>query len=578
MNTVKDLPKVNSVVECVFPGYEEKIKCKILSRAGKSTTANWHFLNIQEDENDRGKCCDFKDVKWRDIHNEELDDQPTVTETFYGDCDPIFDSAKQDEIQKWKLFKTFNEVPNNGQKAISTRWVCTRKMKGNKMVCKARLVARGFEENSKALQTDSPTCSKESLRIVLAIISSYEWKLHSLDIKSAFLQGAPMDRNVFIKPPEEAKTTMLWNMVRCPYGLADAGRHWYMRLRKELIEAGMIISKYDQALFRWYLDGKLCGLLVCHVDDILFGGQEQFHDKVINKIRRIFAVGLEENTNLKYLGLTITQSEYGIKVSTSHYAKSLKSIPVSATSEEGFSSEQTKTLKQFCGQINWLTSQGRPDIAFNSCYIANSLKTGNSNVFHFANKTIRKIQQQEVNLNFPSAIDFQTCKVVSFCDASHANLPNAGSQGGFVSFIVDQNGLYCPITWQSRKLRRVVKSTIAAECLAAVEACEMSTYLAFVLKEILRPTRCIETVVYCDNKNLVNAVHSTTNLEDKRLLIDMSILRDMLLQRELSGFLWVSTDYQLANPLTKLGASCKLFVNVLNNLNLRFCKHTASFK
>jgi hypothetical protein len=146
----------------------------------------------------------------------------------------------------------------------------------------------------------------------------------------------------------------------------------------------------------------------------------------------------------------------------------LKTIPVSITSEEGFSSDQRKILKQFCGQINWLTSQGRPDIAFDSCYIANSLKTGSSNVFHFANKTIRKIQQQDANLNFPSDIDIESCKVVSFCDASHANLPNAGSQGGFVSFLIDKNGLYCPITWQSRKLRRVVKSTIAAECLAIV--------------------------------------------------------------------------------------------------------------
>lgn len=54
---------------------------------------------------------------------------------------------------------------------LSTRWVLTRKFKGGKVVYKARLVARGFEENSQSLKTDSPTCAKESLRITLALIS-----------------------------------------------------------------------------------------------------------------------------------------------------------------------------------------------------------------------------------------------------------------------------------------------------------------------------------------------------------------------------------------------------------------------
>ena len=100
-------------------------------------------------------------------------------------------------------------LPKFQTKGKSTRWVCTRKIKGGKVVHKARLVARGFEENSKLLQTDSPTCSKESLRLLLSIISSHSWRLHSLDVKSAFLQGAHMKRQVFIRTPKEANTKSL---------------------------------------------------------------------------------------------------------------------------------------------------------------------------------------------------------------------------------------------------------------------------------------------------------------------------------------------------------------------------------
>ena len=183
-------------------------------------------------------------------------------------------------------------------------------------------MARGFEEDSKSFKKDSPTCSKESLRIALTTFSSYAWRLHSLDVKSAFLQGLPMERTVYIRPPKEAKSEFLWKMLRCPYGLSDAGRHWYLRLKEKLTQLGMVPCRYDQALFTWFCSGSFAGLLICHVDDILFGGQQQFHEQVIIKLKSSFTIGLEEDTNLKYLGLRIKQSCNGIKVSTSYYGNS----------------------------------------------------------------------------------------------------------------------------------------------------------------------------------------------------------------------------------------------------------------
>ncbi len=580
-----DLPKVNSTVECKFPNYQFNVKCTILSRAGKASAGNWHFLNIEEDDGE-GKCCSFKNTLWRHVTNDDednqqhnVDDNPASQEIYYGSCDSAFESAKQEEIEKWKRFKTFTEVPDKGEKTISTRWVCTRKIKGGKVVHKARLVARGFEEDSKTLRTDSPTCAKESLRLCLSIISCQQWKLHTLDVKSAFLQGTPMQRTVLIKPPKEANSMHLWKMLRCPYGLADAGRLWYLRLKKELLDAGLTLCKYDQALFMWFLDGKLAGILACHVDDVIYGGIKQFHDQVISKIKMTFSIGMEEDTNLKYLGLRIIQTEDGINVSTHDYAKSLEALPCpnnTVHDDREFSSEEVKNLKQFCGQINWLTTQGRPDLAFESCFVSNSLKTGNRQVFHRANKIIRRAQTQNVSLHFPCSLDIYSVSVVSFCDASFANLPNAGSQGGFISFIVDKNGLYSPVTWQSRKIRRVVKSTIAAECLAAVEAAENTIYIATLLGAIIKSPR-VDTFLFCDNRNLVNAVHSSTNLDDKRLVIDVSVLRDLVDQGELTKFLWVSTDCQLADVLTKQGASAKLLCEILNNLELRFDKTLGHF-
>lgn len=57
-----------------------------------------------------------------------------------------FMPAKHAELSNWKQNNVFEEVKDEGQKCISTRWVCTLKETPDGVVPKARLVARGFEE------------------------------------------------------------------------------------------------------------------------------------------------------------------------------------------------------------------------------------------------------------------------------------------------------------------------------------------------------------------------------------------------------------------------------------------------
>ena len=68
---------------------------------------------------------------------------------------------------------------------------------------KARLVARGFEEDKSSLRSDSPTYMKESLRLLFTLSASMDWALNSIDIKAAFLQGKPIERELYLKPPRK---------------------------------------------------------------------------------------------------------------------------------------------------------------------------------------------------------------------------------------------------------------------------------------------------------------------------------------------------------------------------------------
>ena len=60
---------------------------------------------------------------------------------------------------------------------------------------------------------------------------------------------------------------------------------------------------------------------------------------------------------------------------------------------------------------------------------------------------------------------------------------------------------------------------------------------------------------FVDNKSLVDALASSKQVEDRRLRIDIAVLDDMLAKKEINCVKWVDTCNQLADCLTKRGAS-----------------------
>ena len=113
-------------------------------------------------------------------------------------------AAKLKEMSNLEKNDVFQWVNNTGQKAVSTKWVITEKFNedGSKRL-EARLMARGFEEKLIGYKTDSPTCSRQALRLVFVVASTKSWEIQSLDITSAFLQGNVISRNVYVSPPKE---------------------------------------------------------------------------------------------------------------------------------------------------------------------------------------------------------------------------------------------------------------------------------------------------------------------------------------------------------------------------------------
>ena len=176
-------------------------------------------------------------------------------------------------------------------------------------------------------------------------------------------------------------------------------------------------------------------------------------------------------------------------------------------------------------------------------------------------------------LNFENLGNIKKAKISAFSDASHANLKGGSSQGGYIIFLHGENNHVAPISWRSHKINRVIHSTLAAETLALTEAAEQGFYIRAILTELLglHEKKCLPINAITDNQSLLYSIKSTKTVDDKRLLIHISCIREKLVDLELHNVLWVDTKRQLADCLTKIGAPSSNLTKVLQHGYLDTC-------
>ena len=545
---------------------------KLISRSGKATGKYKNEWNVENDE-DGKHVVDFDHVdrlEEAETTVEELEENGSaevatneeihISEIYHVESSQEVSKAKNKELTEWLKHQVYEEVEDTGQKCISVRWVITPKLINGQYGTKARLCARGFEEDV-VFRTDSPTCMRESVKVVLCIITTLEWNIRSIDFKTAFLQGKSIDREVYLRPPVECNTEKIWKLRKTVYGLADAPRVWFLRLKEELLRLGVTISTYDQGLFFWHSSETLEGILICFVDDILWGGSKLFEDRIINKLRQTFDISKEDSTVFKYIGIDLQQSsDKSVKINQASYVKSINPLLIDSSRKSNkndpVTKEEKRQLRGAIGQMNWISGISRPDTCFSVCEASTNLKHANVESLLQMNKIIKNVKNNTSCIKVPKFNSLNKLKLCVYTDASFANLPEGGSQGGNIVFLMDDQNNSCPLSWHSTKIKRVVKSTIAAETLALVEGADNAFLLSKLLAEIIYNKKKDHLPIECriDNRSLFQAAHSTNTLNDKRLRIEMSIVREMLERKEIN-LTWVETKEQLADVLTKNGAS-----------------------
>jgi hypothetical protein len=529
----------------------EREEWRILGRAGKSKSKKWSdSYNVQN--------MDDGSKKWVDLREyDEIQIIPAEEEILLGFEDKEVLEAKLKELRSWEENKVYEEEKDRGQKTISIRWIITEKIKEGKRCCKARLVARGFEEKMGDLSTDAPTCAPEILKLCLSIMIMRGWQCQSIDIKTAYLQGDHINRMLYIKPPMESGSDGIWRLKKTIYGLKDAAKAWYNKVKKVVEELGGIKNSLEPVLFYWKDgDGKLMGIMCSHVDDFCYGGNEEFQERIIEELESKLKVGEKQKGVFKYIGVNIKQGNENIELKQDDYVRKIK-IPEKEQfgEEREMNGYELTEYRSLIGKLNWVAQHTRPELSFAVSDLSKAFQGGSTEDMRKLLRVVKKMKGVEGGIKLDK-LKLGEERWEVYADASFGNGEDGQSQIGYIVSLVDGEGRRCPIQWKSNKAKRIAKSTIEAETLSLGEAAETGIYLNRIYQEVTGKKN-IPIIMKTDSKTLEKAVKSTSGVKSRILRIDMAALKEMLEKGEIKVIDWVNTKDQVADILTKNGVNEK---------------------
>jgi hypothetical protein len=559
-----------------------------------------------------------------DIHPEDISDNPLCLWSVLDEClvaapskaakrrvevslrkqnegdKKLFEKAMQKEWQSWVENKVMSLTKRHGidpERIIRARWVLVWKKSNDPDIKtktpKARLVLVGWQDPELGrIATDSPTLRKESKSLILSICSSKKWRLWGADIKTAFLSGDASNRELYFKPPKEIQEWMklssedVYRLEKAAYGLAEAPRAWFLRLSREMSEAGLTRSNLDPCLFTLTKkvgnQTKLLGICGVHVDDIIGGGEPQM-DQVLDRLRAKLPFGDYRTYTIRYTGIEIRQDPqtFAIEIGQETYIEGLEPVNTKPLGSAGTNLNNPGILRTCAGQLAWVSNSTRPDQSFLASFLQGVQDKGQVSHVQLYNKALREMKERRVCLQFPSHVAIQDWCIVCISDSGWGTRSSGESQGGYVlclahKDILERKRAACwIIDWSSKKLKRMVRSSVAAETLAGQNGLDAIEFFQALMSETLHGitprefrnnTPKIPSCLVIDSKGFYDAVTRSCSSQsisvERRLMIDYAIARETIDKQGVLVF-WVNNLRMAADALTKLKGDTRPLFEIL---------------
>ena len=167
------------------------------------------------------------------------------------------------------------------KKIVGCKWVFIVKCKvdGSIERFKARLMAKGLTQTHGVdyQETFAPFTKINYIHVLLSLAVNYNWPLHQLDIKNAFMNGN-LEKEVFMSPTSGFEKVFgqnkIYKLGKSLYGLKQSPRAWFEHFGTAVKSYGYHQSQIDHTMFYKHSEGGKIWILVIYVDDIILIGDD----------------------------------------------------------------------------------------------------------------------------------------------------------------------------------------------------------------------------------------------------------------------------------------------------------------
>ena len=457
-------------------------------------------------------------------------------------------AAKQQEIKDFHDFGVVVPVPRPpGAQVLPTLWLLEDKQQadgGDKR--KARLVACGnYEVGKESIEVRSPTVAKSSVKVMMMELARRrDFSCKISDIRRAYLQCSHTGRDIYMMPPYEAEVEpgWVWKLVKACYGLVDSALSFFTNYTNNLRETGMEVAASDPAASFYFNDGSRpgdqerepAGWWCNHVDDGAAIGGGAFWNDIHAPMRNKMIFGTHEDLPARYLGFLISRDERGgVTMSQDEYVKELQEIevPEGTAMDEEMNEVTKQSFKSMVCKLQMLAISSRPDCMWEAkANIKHYDHTTKRDVVR-VNKLLRRIKSEPAVIKFSDIGKIEEWVFLGFSDASYNAEKNGYSScGGQIVLLANQNTGNCvTLQWQSRGLRRVARSSMAAEAMSFTELVDIIESLKmFMAQAYGSRIYKVPHILATDCKDLQQSLLSLKQVQDKSVLAEVVALKQMI--------------------------------------------------
>ena len=405
-----------------------------------------------------------------------------------------------------------------GRKTIKNRWVYVTKLDTpGKDPYRARLVAKGFTQEAGIdyEETFAPVARLDSLRLLLSLGAVYDWEIHQIDIKSAYLNGN-LDKEIYMDQPtgfevpgSEGKVCCLLKAI---YGLRQAGRQWHKHLQKTLSDFGYqkLISSDVSIFIKHHNEENQITIILVYVDDMaLFGSLKNVKETKTFIGSRYQYTDMGEIEHFLGLHIVCDRSKRTISVDqTCYIPRILKHFNIltyrptytpfatdtvlTANPEKRSDASLTTRYQQIVGSLMYAMLGTRPDI----CFAVNRLSQFGSNPMHEHMLAAQHVLEYLATTQHRRLLygANNSTELIGYSDSDWAGDRNDRRSTTGYTFMLSGG----PIAWAAQKQRTVALSSTEAEYMALTDCLKHTQWTLSLLQQLLFDVE-LPIDIFCDS-------------------------------------------------------------------------------